>query len=117
MPLDRIMLLLRGSLTAAATAAMLAALWDQSPNLWWPRRPSVLRRHRHRPRQHLHRRSEACIQAILGQAVAGTRRADLDDRIDGESDTCNPTPTISGRHALIRSATTGALLPTARPAA
>jgi hypothetical protein len=90
------MLLLRGTLGDAATASMLPAPWDQSPNLWWPAdRAWCVATDIDLASSYIGA-SEACIQAILNTAMLETWRANLDDRIDGESDTNNPTPPFLG---------------------
>jgi hypothetical protein len=96
MPLDRTMWLLRGTLGDVAVASMLPAPWDQSPNLWWPADRAWCVATDIDLNCSYIGASEACIQAILNTAVLETWRANLDDRIDGESDTYNPTPPFLG---------------------
>ncbi|WP_250006820.1 hypothetical protein [Actinoplanes sp. M2I2] len=88
----RTMLVLRGSLSDAATVSMAQAPFEQSPSLWWPAdRAWCVATDIDLVSTYVGA-SAACIDAILAEPSLEAWPANPDDRVDGESDTRNPTP-------------------------
>jgi hypothetical protein len=94
----RTMLLLRGPLADAATVSMVEAPFEQSPSLWWPAdRAWCVATDIDLVSTYIGC-SNACIEAILDEPSLEAWRVNLEDRVDGESDSRNPTPPYRSGH-------------------